>query len=569
VSEPRAPRIVRESAADSAVELVARLGLDTPRPVIVLLGGGDGPSAETTPRLRRLFARGVLRPAAQLDAIVIDGGTRAGAPAVMGAAAAELGHASPLLGIAPAALVRTDGGAPDPGRGPLDPNHTHALLTLGEQWGDERDTLMAVAAEIARGKGLVAVVTGGDDLTRQALAEAVRRRWPIVLVEGTGGIADELAALVRPGAAPPPALAAIVNDGALASVALAASPELLAERIRREVEAHVTLRRAWHRFAILDLNAGRQQWTFRWMQGAILVLGLAGAFVAVLKETLLRPLMPGGAALVKPTEPLDRVLAALVLVLAIVVSGAIAARNLFKPGSKWLLLRAAAEAIKREIFHYRTRAGEYRRAGHDALLAQRIEDITRRLARTEVNTAALQEYPGEVPPAGANGDDGYSVLSPDRYVALRLADQLGYYRRQVRRLHRTFVIAQTAILVAGGAGTLFAALNQSGWVAFTTAAVTAITSYLGHRQIEMSLTTYNQTATDLENVIAWWHALPPEAQADPVNVDKLIEHGEKVLESELDGWVQKMQDSLADLRKPDEAAAKAPRTEPPPSAPAS
>jgi hypothetical protein len=69
----------------------------------------------------------------------------------------------------------------------------------------------------------------------------------------------------------------------------------------------------------------------------------------------------------------------------------------------------------------------------------------------------------------------------------------------------------------------------------------------------MTLTTYNQTAIDVENVIGWWQALTPEAQADPANVDKLVEHGEKVMESEMAGWVQKMQDALVELRKDDES----------------
>jgi hypothetical protein len=87
----------------------------------------------------------------------------------------------------------------------------------------------------------------------------------------------------------------------------------------------------------------------------------------------------------------------------------------------------------------------------------------------------------------------------------------------------------------------------------------------------MTLTTYNQTATDLENVIGWWQALAPEAQADPANVDKLVEYGEKVMESEMAGWVQKMQDALVELRKDDEetkTSARKPSGQPPPSSPA-
>ena len=545
----RAPRVVRESAADGAADLLRALGLDEPRPVVVLFGGADDLTDDVKARLRRFLARGVARPAAQIHAIVVDGGTRAGVMEQMGAAIADLGHQSPLVGVAPAALVQADE-APAGDRVPLDPNHSHVVLTLGERWGDERDTLMAVAAAIAHGKGLVAVVAGGGARTREEVLEAVRRRWPIVLLEGTGGAADEIVTLVR---TPPPAvtdrvLAEIVRDGALSILPIAGSPEPLAERIRREAASDTTLRAAWQRFATLDLNANRQQRTFRRVRSGILLLGLAGAFLAILKSTIVAP----AGSLV------DKGLYTLVLVIPVIVAGAVAAGNLFKPGNKWLLMRAAAEAIKREIFRYRTRAADYRHADRDSVLAQRVEDVTRRLARTEANTAALQDYCGTIPPGmdAAGDDDGLSALSPDRYVAIRMADQLTYYRRSARKHHRALVAAQIMVLALGGLGTLLAAVNLAPWVAVTTAAVTSITTYLGYRQIEMTLTNYNQTATDLENVVGWWQALAPEAQADPTNVDKLVEHGEMVLESELAGWVQKMQDALTALRKDDDAAAK-------------
>jgi hypothetical protein len=247
------------------------------------------------------------------------------------------------------------------------------------------------------------------------------------------------------------------------------------------------------------------------------------------------------------------------------VSVAIAGGNRFKPGNKWLHMRAAAESIKREIFRYRTRAGDYRHADRKAILALKVEDVTRRLARTEANTAALKPYLGTIPPemfAAGRADDGLSLLSPERYLAIRVADQLGYYRKRAIKLHRALVAWQGAILALGGLGTLLAALDHSVWVAVTTAAMTAATTYLGYRQIEATLTTYNQTATDLENVKGWWQALSRDEQADPTNLDKLIDLGEKVLESELDGWVPKMQDALAALRKDqDEAARKQDRSD--------
>ena len=62
------------------------------------------------------------------------------------------------------------------------------------------------------------------------------------------------------------------------------------------------------------------------------------------------------------------------------------------------------------------------------------------------------------------------------------------------------------------------------------------------------MTKYNQVATDLENVKSWWTALTADEQAKQENVTALVNHTEQVLESELDGWVQQMQDALANLR---------------------
>ena len=40
-----------------------------------------------------------------------------------------------------------------------------------------------------------------------------------------------------------------------------------------------------------------------------------------------------------------------------------------------------------------------------------------------------------------------------------------------------------------------------------------------------------------------------EEQSRQENIDSLVEHTEQVLESELDGWGQQMQNALAELRK--------------------
>jgi len=146
-------------------------------------------------------------------------------------------------------------------------------------------------------------------------------------------------------------------------------------------------------------------------------------------------------------------------------------------------------------------------------------------------------------------DDGFSRLTPKRYIDIRLSDQLNYFKKKATQLENRLKLAQWAIFSLGGLGTLLAAVNQELWIAATTAGVTALTTYMGIRQFDNTLTKYNQAATDLENVKAWWISLLPEQQADLQNINKLAIHTEQVLETELDGWVQQMQDALAELRE--------------------
>jgi truncated hemoglobin YjbI len=188
-----------------------------------------------------------------------------------------------------------------------------------------------------------------------------------------------------------------------------------------------------------------------------------------------------------------------------------------------------------------------------------VEDVTRRAMQTEVNTSALKPYDKDqgFPPqyAALQGDDGFSELTADRYVEVRLDDQLKYFKNTALKLERQLKLLQWLILIIGGVGTFLAAIDKQVWIALTTAVAAALTTYLGYRQTESSLMKYNQAKTDLDNVKAWWTALSAEEQATQDNVDSLVDHTEQVLKSELDGWVQQMQNALADLRKDKPTAA--------------
>ena len=50
----------------------------------------------------------------------------------------------------------------------------------------------------------------------------------------------------------------------------------------------------------------------------------------------------------------------------------------------------------------------------------------------------------------------------------------------------------------------------------------------------------------------WWTKLSPAAKRNPKNIDQLVEVTEKVLETELSGWVQRMENALEQLKAEEE-----------------
>jgi hypothetical protein len=542
-----------------------------PKPVILIIGGADSIDEKVSSRLTQLFGRGIARGAAGLNAVIIDGGTEAGVMKMMGQGVADRGFKSALIGVAPLGLVNYPGSEGD-GKTPLDPNHSHFVLVEGKEWGSETSVIFKLVGALAPKGPSVVLLAGGGAVSKDEALQAVRQNLPLVVIEGSGGVADEIATAwkAKPDLPDDPLMAEIVADGRIEFHLLSNSVRGAERLLVRALGGDNVLMQAWERFADYDLNANLQQWRFERLQKTIIGLGILATALALIQQKG----NPNGIH--ERWHPWWYVYSILLLI-PITLTILITAANRFKQGNKWLLLRGGAEAIKREIYRYRTRAGDYKGVVAAApattpepgttptplptpeqVLAQRVEDVTRRVMSTEVNTSSLIPYRGaKFPPdmGGEEGaDDGFTTLTPDRYVQVRLGDQLAYYQRKAVRLEGQLKVVQWSIYIIGGMGTLLAAINQQIWIALTTAVAAALTTYLSYQQTESSLIKYNQAATDLANVKSWWTALPAEDQGKQENVDALVDHTEKILQSELDGWVQQMQNALAELRKGQEKA---------------
>src|SRR2546421_6190120 len=131
--------LVKASQATSAADLITALEIRKPATVFLLIGGADDLDSNLNSKIERLLDEGLALAAADANALIVDGGTRAGVMELMGRVIALRGRVIPLLGIAPAGKVTYPGG---PAEGSikdgaaLDPNHSHFLLIDGDQWSD-------------------------------------------------------------------------------------------------------------------------------------------------------------------------------------------------------------------------------------------------------------------------------------------------------------------------------------------------------------------------------------------------------------------------------------------------
>ncbi len=561
--------MVQARARTPVASMTAALGIAGPRPVLLVIGGADGLSKAAEPSIRTLVDAGVVPAVETVGPVVVDGGTDAGIMAIVGGAIAAAHVQVTVLGVAPAGRVtwKDDTRSGMSGATALEPHHTHFVLADSDAWGGETPLLFEVVEAIADPSRTVAIVAGGGPGTLREVATAVRRGIPVIALSGSGGVADDLAAAAAardsksPSNKADPELTTILGDIELTVVAAEAEPALLERILVRRLEPDETLRTATRQYRILSRTAREQQRAFAWYQRAILALGLLATILIVLQAQL-----RNGEASFKGS-PADQVLQFGIVLIPIAVGVLVAGAARLRPGGRWVLLRGAAEAIKHETYRYRARTGLYapdetRRTSREVKLAAAVGSTMNALMLTDVNLSAIDTGRPEDDPVATmdrDRDDWTRPLGAAEYIRFRIDDQVKYYRKTVRERERLVLGLRWVMLGFGGLGTVLAAAGFQLWVAVTVAVVGALTTYLEAMQLEASIMLYNQAATTLEGIRAWWTALPPDQQVLRRNFDRLVERSERVMQAEHGGWVQQMQDAMTKLHleEIDEAAADA------------
>lgn len=179
---------------------LAGIGLIGPRPVVVVAGGADGLDSDQSALLSPLLADVLLPIIARTGAVVIDGGTDSGVMRLMGRLRAAAPHPFALLGVAAEGTVTLPAGGTvmspgQPGGGAnLEPHHSHFLLVPGDEWGDEAPWMAGAATALAGSAPSVTLLLNGGPITFADAAHSLAEGRPVLVLAGTGRVADRIAA---------------------------------------------------------------------------------------------------------------------------------------------------------------------------------------------------------------------------------------------------------------------------------------------------------------------------------------------------------------------------------------
>lgn len=232
---------IRVAPDGDPTHIVRAFNLMTPRPVIFLTGGAGAMSEDDVAATRRIIEDGIAAFAEEHKITVIDGGTEAGVMQMIGAARARHRYHFPLLGVAPHGRIEYPGLINPDKEAMLDVGHSHFVLVESNEWGGESQMIVNLTRAIAGGtQPMIGVLINGGKIAQKDVYIATAQgdyRIPILVLEGSGRSADDIATAFRTGKTDQALIRAIIGGG---SIKLASLDDG-AEGMRRKLQDHFKL----------------------------------------------------------------------------------------------------------------------------------------------------------------------------------------------------------------------------------------------------------------------------------------------------------------------------------------
>jgi hypothetical protein len=233
------------------------------------------------------------------------------------------------------------------------------------------------------------------------------------------------------------------------------------------------------------------------------------------------------------------------------VLAAIAAKSF--SGGDWLIKRAGAEEILKEIYMFRTIL--QKSPNRRSWLENRLNEIQRQVFRGLGGELTMKAYEGPLPsifyPDDPNSDPGFHDLTGDEYFKYRLVPQLEWHRKEVNEYQAERSRLMWMVLLFGGAGAFVAAWDETTiWVALTAAITAAFVGWQELRNLDTIIRNYSKVIMELEILHNHWHNLEAEERSSS-EFFKMVRSAEEVLWSQNMEYIKSMQEVLkeADFEK--------------------
>ena len=296
---------------------------------------------------------------------------------------------------------------------------------------------------------------------------------------------------------------------------------------------------AWTEFGQLDAVAGKRTLAHSRLRKWIAAFGVLATLFAILSVKYPANFPAIGAFLLK-----------FFLIASPILASAFAAYvNKFFSSGDWLITRAGAEEILKEIYLYRTILQNTK--SRRTYLEKRLNEIQRSVYRGMNGELIMDDYKGAIPPPPRfNADDpdcdtGFHDLTGEEYFKYRLMEQLNWHVKKVNQRQKERIRLQLLVIGSGIAGALLAAFGGelTLWVALAASLTTTFIGWQELRNLDLVVRNYSQVIVELRILSDHWRNLE-EGERTQSEFNKMVHSTEEVLWSRNVEYIKAMQEAL-------------------------
>lgn len=302
---------------------------------------------------------------------------------------------------------------------------------------------------------------------------------------------------------------------------------------------------AWARFSELDTTSLARGKSHIRVRRWIAVIGVLATLFAILSQSF-----PANS------RPFGSIFRVFLILMPLIGSGLAAFTKIFYSTGDWLVTRAGAEEILKEIYYFRTilQKNKSRRS----YLEKRLAEINRQVYRNLSGELVVKPYTGAIPsnydPDDPNSDPGFADLTGDEYFKYRLEDQLIWHTKKIREYQEERVRLQLLIIATGVLGALLAAIGGSWsvWVALTASFTTSLLGWQELRNIDAIIRNYSKVILELTVLNNHWLNLEPEERTT-AQFYRMVRGTEEVLWAQHMEYIRSQQEALKEADLEEEA----------------